>query len=286
MATAVAIFELPLANQAVSRLLGEPLKIEGVLVCRGYSDFLEHTLPENLQHLDRLVVVTDHEDDATKRLCNKYGVDFLETDVFYDRGDSLNKGRAISLGISHLRHEDWLLHLDADIVLPHRFRSMVEQAKLDPKNIYGADRLNVFGCDHWLANKHRLVPQYQYRYMVSPHAEFELGSRLIHAEYGYCPIGYFQLWHTSTGRHKYPVHQGSAEHTDVLFAVQWPRPNRVLLPEFFVFHLESEKAAMGTNWSGRKTKPFIPSHGQVCPRCRCHKCCCHPPKPYCKPGRK
>ncbi len=176
--------------------------LEGVVVCYNYGDFLEHTLPDNLQHLDRVIVVTSRDDNKTRRICDKFGVDFLETDVFH-----------------------------------------------------GADRLNVFGYDHWLKHKSKTVPQHQYRYLVTPNEEFQLGSRLIHTEYGYCPIGYFQLWNSAM-RRRYPVNQGSAEHTDVLFSVQWPRAQRILLPELFVFHLESEKSKMGTNWDGRKTKFF------------------------------
>lgn len=231
------------------------MKIEAVVTCVDYADFLEHTLCENLQHLDKVVVVTTPKDRATQALCHRFGVDCLETEVFYEDGDALNKGRAINLGLAHLRHDDWLLHIDADIRLPHRFRNMLHMAKLNRKCIYGADRLNVHSYEHWHEQKHKLVPQYNYRYLVSPHAEFQLNSRLIHMEYGYCPIGFFQLWHSSQKR-KYPINQGSAEHTDVLFSIQWTREQRILLPEFFVYHLESEKTKMGTNWSGRSTKPF------------------------------
>ena len=235
------------------------MKIEAVVICKDYSDFLEHTLPENLQHLDRVVVVTHPDDWKTRNFCNKYGVDCLDTTVFHDDGDKFNKGRAINLGLSHLKHTDWLLHIDADIQLPHRFREMLEKAKLNPLNIYGADRLNCVTYEHWMEHKHKIIPQFQWRYMISPPKEFPLGSRLLHNEYGYCPIGYFQLWHSSTKR-KYPVVHGSCEHDDVLFAVQWPRDRRILLPELFVYHLESEQCEMGKNWQGRKTKHFGPRH--------------------------
>jgi hypothetical protein len=234
------------------------VKIEAVIVCKDYSDFLAHTLSDNLQHLDRVVIVTHPDDKATQALCTRYGVDFIETEVMHDEGDKFNKGRAINLGLSHLRHEGWLLHLDADILLPHRFRSMLRHAKLDEKNIYGADRLNTVSYDQWIAHKHKTIPQHQWRYLVSPPAEFPLGSRLLHQEYGWCPIGYFQLWHSRMKR-KYPIVSGSAEHSDVLFSVQWPRENRVLLPEIFVYHLESEAGNMGANWNGRKTKAFGPT---------------------------
>lgn len=234
------------------------MTIEAVIVCKNYSDFLEHTLPENLQHLDRIVVVTHPDDKATQALCTKYGVDCLDTTVFHEDGDRFNKGRAINLGLSHLRHSDWLLHLDADILLPHRFREMLKKAKLDPKNIYGADRQNITGFDHYETNKHKLRPQFQYRCLVIPQKEFPHGARLLHNEYGWMPIGYFQLWHANQ-RRNYPIINGSAEHADVLFSVQWPRERRLLLPEFYVYHLESEKdSPMGANWNGRTTKPFGP----------------------------
>ena len=232
------------------------MRLEAIVVCVNYSDFLEHTLPENMKYFDRVVVVTSPEDRATQALCNRLGVDFIETTVFYEYGDKFNKGKGIGLGLSHLRHDGWLLHLDADTLLPHGFRAMLEHARLDPKCIYGADRLNVVGFDRYTAMKDKLLsPQFQYRYLVTPPPGLTLGARLLHKEYGYCPIGYFQLWHSSA-RRTYPIHQGSAEHTDVLFAVQWPREKRVLLPELFVFHLESESAKMGANWSGRTT-PFF-----------------------------
>ena len=231
------------------------MKIEAVTVCVGYADFLEHALHTNLNFIDRLVVVTTPEDHDTGKLCDKYGVDCVRTHAFFEDGDTFNKGRAINLGLQHLRHDGWLLHLDADVILPHNFRKMLQMAKLDPSNIYGADRLCSDSYEHWMKNRDSTVPQHQWRFLVNPPASFRLGSRLLHNEYGWCPIGYFQLWSSSV-RRQYPVVCGSAEHSDVVFAVQWARENRILLPELFVFHLASEDSPMGANWSGRRTKPF------------------------------
>jgi hypothetical protein len=231
--------------------------IEAVVVCVNYSDFLAHTLPHNINFLERMVVVTHPDDKATQRLCERYSVDCLKTEVMHEDGDKFNKGRLINLGLSNLRHDGWLLHLDADIMLPHRFRHALKMAKLDKECLYGCDRLNTKTYLNWIDHQHKTVPQHQYRFMVTPQSEFPVGSRLLHLEYGYCPIGYFQLWH-SHARKTYPIVCGSAEHSDVLFAVQWEREKRVLLPEFFCYHLESEPARMGTNWDGRSTSPFGP----------------------------
>lgn len=238
------------------------MKLEAVIICKDYSDFLAHTLPVATNTLDRVVVVTHPKDGKTKLLCAKYGVDVIETEVMHDDNDKFNKGRAINLGLSHLRHDGWLIHLDADIILPHRFREMLYHARLNEKCLYGADRLNCKNFENWDKNKGKTVPQHMWRFMVTPQWEFPLGSRLVHKEYGYCPIGFFQMWHSSV-RRKYPIVCGSAEHSDVLFAVQWPRHERVLLPEFFVYHLESEGSKFGDNWKGRQTKPFGNADGKV-----------------------
>ena len=151
------------------------------------------------------------------------------------------------------------MHIDGDIILPDRFRGMLERSRLQRDCIYGADRLLINSYEHWQEVKEHeyLKRQYRHRYVVkAPH--LDLGARIIHNEYGYCPIGYFQLWHSSA-RKRYPYNQGGAEHTDVLFSLQWPAKKRILLPGVLCYHLESEPAAMGANWKGRKTKIFGPN---------------------------
>lgn len=251
------------------------MKIEAVIVCKDYADFLEETLPENLPHLDRLVIVTHPNDHRTRALCAKFTVDCVLTEVFHEDGDVFNKGRAINVGLGHLRGLEWFLHLDADIVLPHNFRGLLQRARLEKTFLYGCDRQNVYGADHWDEHKAKRVPYYAHRYFVEPIKEFPIGARIIHEEHGYTPIGYFQLWHKSKGV-KYPIAQGNAEHTDVLFACNWTRAQRVLLPEVFVYHLESGggPVEMGANWNGRKTPEFKRRRPHPHP----HPC---PPRPYC-----
>jgi hypothetical protein len=167
----------------------------------------------------------------------------------------------INIGLAHLRRPEWILHIDADIALPGRFRHMLERAKLDRANIYGADRVNIYGWDRWQEIRAARRAHYSDRYFVSPPEGHPIGARIIHHEHGFCPIGYFQLWHASAGK-RYPVGQGTAEHTDVLFAIQWSRQQRILLPEIFVYHLDSlaGPSPMGCNWGGRKTPIFGPAH--------------------------
>lgn len=273
------------------------MRIEAIITCVNYSDFLAHSLPENLQHFDHAVVVTSHEDKATKDLCNHLGVVCVATDVFTEHGDKFNKGRAIGVGMGHLRHDDFLLHIDADTVLPHRFRYNLNAAKPDPTCLYGADRLYVKNYEQWkrVQDSGKLVPQWQDGCHVIPHPDFPMGSRILHGDYGYCPIGYFQLWGAEMRRF-YPGSAGSSEHSDVVFAIQWPRAKRLLLPNIFVYHLASEDAPMGINWEGRKTRAFCPCHSYMLPAHLAYKPPHKPhhphhphhphPKPYCPREKK
>lgn len=256
------------------------MKLEAIVVCVDYSDYLEHTLPDNLNHLDRLVVVTSPTDKKTQALCSKYSVDCVQTEAMYENGSKFNKGRCINIGLGYLQGADWILQLDADILLPHRFRDMLARTQLDSNRIYGADRFNVFGYEAFEKIKPQLAPHYVSQYFVQPPHGLELGARIIHHEHGYTPIGYFQLFHKSSGR-RYSISSGNAEHTDVLFAIQWSRVNRILLPEVLVYHLDSLQgpAPMGANWEGRTTPLFGPGPD----RHRHHHPIHHPKPPPCPP---
>ncbi len=247
--------------------------LECVIVCKDYGDFLEETLPQNLQFFDHLVVVTHPDDKKTKQVCRKYSVDYVETVVMHEDGDKFNKARAINLGLSHLKGLGWILHMDADIVLPYHFRNLLFRSKLRNWCLYGADRLNVYGYNRWSEIKHKKHTAFSENYFITPPAQVPMGARIIHKDYGWTPLGFFQLWSASMGR-KYPLNQGTAEHTDVLFACQWPRHDRILLPEVLCYHLESTDGPtpMGANWQGRKTPPF---------KCdgHCHHPVCPPYKP-------
>ena len=234
------------------------LFLEGLTVCVDYADFLDVTLTANLDHFDEFVVVTSTTDKATQGVCAKHGVTCVKTDIYKeDPLDKFNKGLMINMGLAHLRHRGWIVHLDADVALPDRMRFMLNKMRLDVDAIYGADRFNVVGKKKWeeIQKTNEGQRQYHHYYLVNG-PSLPLGARLVHNEYGYCPIGYFQMWNSKYNHYRYHSSQGSAEHTDVLFALQWPAQKRLLLPGFFVYHLESESAKMGANWTSRTTAPF------------------------------
>ena len=125
------------------------MKIEAVVTCVDYADFLAETLPHNRNLFDKVVVVTSPEDKPTQRICEYWHVDCLSTDSFRSRWGEFNKGAAINDGLARLAKTDWLVHMDADIVLPPLTRTLLEAAELDPSSIYGIDRHMVHGYEPW-----------------------------------------------------------------------------------------------------------------------------------------
>lgn len=240
------------------------MKIEAVTVCVGCADFLRESAKANAHHFDRWVIVTSKADHETFAVCREFNLPCLQTDDFYRDGDAFNKGRAIQRGINALSCAGWVLQLDADIILPHLFRQAIGSAELDPAKIYGADRQRVVGWPAWVKVRDSDWRQHSYHCYVRTHPDHEFGHRWASPTDGYVPIGYFQLFHGSAaikfGVHQKPymAHHSNAARGDVQFAMQWDRRDRELLAEVIVWHLESEPAKLGANWSGRTTCRFGP----------------------------
>lgn len=232
-------------------------KIEAVIVCDQYSDFLRLTLPTNKYLFDRLIVVTAPEDKKTQRCCEHYHVECLPTDSLRSRWKEFRKAEGINEGIAKLKGDGWIAHMDADIYLPPQTRLLLENANLDKTMIYGIDRFLVHGRTEWDAFIDNPLLQQEAGAYIHMNA-FPIGTRVMHGfAGGYVPIGFFQMFNpTASGIKTYPAVGTHAGRTDTLFAQQWPRAKRGLIPEIIGYHLESIDAANAANWSGRKTMPF------------------------------
>lgn len=236
------------------------MRIEAVTTCVGFADILEHAIIQNQSIIDRWIIVTTPNDDPTHRTCKRHGIDFVYTDSFTRRGETFNKGLGINVGLAHLTLADWVLVIDADILLPPRTKHFLENAELDEKNIYGIDRFDLTTWEAFQRWKQTVDPQYEWYCLLKPPPNCKFGSRIVHFDYGgWMPIGFFQLWHRSSGVARYPVKiDSNAEHVDVLHSMKWPRARRVLIPEVIGLHIESEALRGKNNWSGRISKPFGP----------------------------
>jgi hypothetical protein len=216
-------------------------------------------LPLNKPLFDRFLVVTDTKDRRTRDLCEHHHVECLATDAFYEGDKAFDKGAGISEGLKRLSKRDWVVHLDADIALPPRSRSLLEKMRLDPLCLYGIDRLMCGSFEDWTGYVAQPEVQHSCDIYVQANA-FPLGTRIARMnDDGYLPLGFFQMWNPAeTGIVTYPSH-GRADRSDLCFASKWPRRHRALIPEIVGIHLASEDdSEMGANWRGRVTPAFGP----------------------------
>ena len=235
-------------------------------MCDRYSDFLAKTLPHNKHIFHRIVVVTSPEDKQTQRICEWNHVEVIRTDVLNSRWKQFCKGAGINAGLEHLKGPGWRVHLDADILLPPQTKIILENADLEPRDLYGIDRFIVKGYSEFA--RFQDSPRLQHECDSYIHLDaFPLGTRVMSKEAGgYIPIGFFQMWNPHvSGITRYPEQHTDAGRGDMIFAKEWPRRRRHFIPELIGYHLESKDSVMEANWHGRTTAPFTyegEHHGQ------------------------
>ena len=239
------------------------MKITAITIAVNYSDFLCWSITENKTLFDNWIIVTSTTDTKTKELCDNNNLMCLQTDVFYEKG-IFNKYAGINFALDYLGkdYNDWILFLDADIVLHPLTKYILEKLPLNEKKIYGVDRVNCIGLESWLDYVSKRNSVFQNWLLHTSGMPF--GARLVHyfgeardegRFLGWRPLGFFQLAHRSSFDY-YPQETLGADHCDLEFVRNWKREDRELIPEILVIHLESVGATKGINWYGRKSLPF------------------------------
>lgn len=242
-------------------------RLEAVTVCVGYDDFLQETAKWNVPHFDRWIIVTTPGDLKTREVCRRYNLECVLSEDAQRHGHLFNKGRLAERGLQHTSADGWRIHIDADIALPHRFRHMLEMSDLQYDSIYGIDRAMVHGYEQWqkfLKTGWLQSGAYDYHCYVGFPKGLDVGTRWVHTQMGYVPIGFFQMWHSSQDEWRgirvkpYPSQHGNACRSDVQHGLRWDKHKRAIIPEVIGIHLDSEVVDRGTNWNGRKTRRFVP----------------------------
>ena len=161
-------------------------KLNGVVVCSGYSDMLSWTLPINKKYFDWLEVVTSKDDTQTQAVCIREGVSWYaaEKELIQLNGASFNKGALINKGLDIIAQDmndkcDMALLFDADIILPDDLRDKLDTYSYDPNVIYFAGRFNI--------------PEVNREEWLKTYSETRQGLNkcsFLHSD----PFGYFQLF--------------------------------------------------------------------------------------------
>lgn len=219
-------------------------KINAVVVSWGCAQTLELTLPYNVRQVSRLVVVTTPDDIETQAVCEKYaGVECLvskslnKNDAVFNKAAMLNEG--IKKQISY-KETDWILSLDADIILPKDFKEKWTKTILNPGFMYYIERVNL---SRESVND-RIVNDKLHTFKIG-----DLSTNRM-------PWGYFQLFSVKSsvlnnvedGQY-YDESFISAGHYDREFARRWPKDRTKYIP---VRTAHIHHGGLGSNWHGVK----------------------------------
>jgi hypothetical protein len=222
------------------------MKIEAVTVCMNYADFLAHSVPLNMHHFDRWIIVTEPKDFHTQDVCKYYGLEFITTYEANLHKGEFHKGKCVTLALNELSKTDWLLLIDADTILQPNFRDVMNRLnideELDKSCLYTIDRVRFESFDEWI------------KFYTRP--SYHLGNRSRDGRFclpNFVPTGFFQMWHSSTGVVEYIHEWAECGGEDIRFSYLWPRNKRIFIPETTCYHIASGPEC---NWTGRKSKPF------------------------------
>ena len=152
-------------------------KITSIIAAVNYDDLLDITLTENKHNFDETIIITDTKDIKTQQLTKKHNVKCFVTDIFYINNNKFNRGMAYNAVLSELKHElDWVLLMDADVVLEKDFKNLFFNLNPEKEYFYGCRRYDVQTYEEWIKIKEN--PELLKKY-------------LLYRGIGY---GYFQLF--------------------------------------------------------------------------------------------
>jgi len=206
-------------------------KIDVIITSVNYNDFLILSLENNTKYFENITVVTSNDDKICQNICKSYGVKCITTDVFYEDGFKFNKGKAINVGIESLTNPEFILILDADIIVTNK----IELTNLESDTLYTSDRwicYNHFQYEKWKKGETPVnnLPKYE-------------------RDNGY---GFFQLFNfNNTMESKwYPSELENSSHPDLKFSSYFPKKQTISVD---IIHLGDVKK----NWNGRTSENFI-----------------------------
>ena len=230
-----------------------------IIVCVNYSDILKFTIEENLSIIKNIIIVTDSNDIQTHELCKKHDIKYLVTNVFYQnekpclnsyselfkfqwwyklyqyyktfftKKKVFNKAKAINYAIKTVKNKDWILLLDADIIISNQF-SKVFKKDLDKDCLYGTHRFVYKTKKDWVNKENAILDRWKF-------------------------MGFFQLFNKTSkyftkNYYGYDEQFNYANSSDYFFMKKWIKKKLLNFP---VIHLGETEV----NWNGRVSELWI-----------------------------
>jgi hypothetical protein len=220
------------------------LEADALTVCMGYADIFALTIEYNRPRFRRWMVVTGEEDDDVKRLCEKHGVEWCVSErvntpglvpLQHYTGGTWNKGCAVNDGMQALNPHEWVVILDADVLVPPQFNRTPMHVPMHRNRLYGCHRVDLHHMGEVEA------------YKADPLAA---GGMFNHVK-SLPGIGYFQLFHARAAilqarEWTYTEKYGYAGSSDSEFRRDFGPVKRLRFTVGHLYHGEHK-----ANWFGR-----------------------------------
>lgn len=200
--------------------------LDVIIISVNYNDLLLVSLSHNINIFDKITVVTSSDDLMCQKICEKFEINCLVTDVMYENGSIFNKGKAINAGINSLKNPGFILLIDADIIVSEKIDTDI----LSTDTLYTSDR--------WICNTYEEYLQIKTQNLEN-FCRFEVDKGL----------GFFQLFHFSK-ESKFPESSDNASFSDLLFRDKFTIRSKI---DNQIIHL----GKTFRNWNGRVTERFI-----------------------------
>jgi hypothetical protein len=219
------------SNKSILLNSSREKKLDVLIVSVNYNDFLLTSLPYNKKIFDNITVVTSTDDLMCQKICEKFRVNCLITDVMYDSDSKFNKGKAINYGLSQIENKDLILILDADIIVTEK----IELNQLDDESLYTSGR--------WICETYHRFQNWEKSKDTNDLNKWENDRG----------FGFFQLFNSNNqilNGNFYPENFKDASMSDLVFRDKFTSRRSI---ENKIIHLGEAY----TNWSGRKTARFL-----------------------------
>ena len=141
--------DIPKIEKKIDVIIEEPMevsrKIDVVIVSINYNEYLEKSLKHNHKFFDNIIVVTHKDDKECMDLCFEYDniKVVLSSDIVKD--GKINKSIGINAGIESIDDPDWILVMDADIILNKK----IDINGLNKNYLYGTGRYLCEDMDNY-----------------------------------------------------------------------------------------------------------------------------------------
>jgi GR25 family glycosyltransferase involved in LPS biosynthesis len=206
-------------------------KLDVVIVSVDYNDYLSLTLEHNSKIFQNITIVTSETDQKCEEICQKWGAKCIKTNEMYSDGSKFNKGKAINIGLDSIENPDFILILDADIIVKNR----IDLDLLEEDVLYTSDRKileSINDYNRWISDNN-----------CKARIESNRG------------LGFFQLFQINNPvlnkGEIYPEDFGEANGCDLKFRDFFKKREKI---DNQIIHL----GPAYKNWKGRKSPFFTP----------------------------